>query len=98
MEPNTQPSRRSGEGYSWNSSCQEKNLQAVLVLLLQNAVQIFIRCISIFQSSLLYECLLTLSVTLPWVPEPKNDKKIKNKEGEKVGSGQMVTSIVGIDQ
>ena len=35
---------------------------------------------------------------IPWVPEPKNNKKKKNKEGKKVGSGQMVTSIVGIDQ
>ena len=36
-------------------------------------------------------------LSLPWVPEPKNNKQ-KNKEGMKIGSGQMVTSIVGIDQ
>ena len=30
--------------------------------------------------------------------QSQNIIKRKNKEGKKVGSGQMVTSIVGIDQ
>ena len=38
------------------------------------------------------------ALLVPWVPEPKNNKKKKITKGKKIGSGQMVTSIVGIDQ
>ena len=41
----------------------------------------------------------TIPKFIPWVQEPKSNKtQNKKKRGEKVGSGQMVTSIVGIDQ